>query len=108
MRVAFVLRSAEVQPLFRDLCDVHYLSKALVASTCVATLSILTPLNILIKKVNPSSVLTLMSSLSNIVRHALKLVFILNYTHLRKRGCASLVYRQFSNARQIHPGYFKF
>jgi len=23
MRVAFVLRSAEVQPLFRDLCDVH-------------------------------------------------------------------------------------
>ena len=23
MRVAFVLRSAEVQPLFRDLCDVY-------------------------------------------------------------------------------------
>jgi hypothetical protein len=34
MRVAFVLRSAEVQPLFRDLCDAPF---------CVVVLPILSP-----------------------------------------------------------------
>ena len=35
MRVAFVLRSAEVQPLFRDLCDAPF---------CMVALPILSPL----------------------------------------------------------------
>ena len=35
MRVALVLRSAEVQPLFRDLCDVYYDVSSLLVLYCI-------------------------------------------------------------------------
>jgi hypothetical protein len=42
MRVAFVLRSAEVQPLFRDLCDV-YVNIVVFGPVSASILSILPP-----------------------------------------------------------------
>jgi hypothetical protein len=43
MRVAFVLRSAEVQPLFRDLCELHSCNHDVIIFLLIAS-SILSPL----------------------------------------------------------------
>jgi len=45
MRVAFVLRSAEVQPLFRDLCDAASCLDSFPSQDC-ASRRILSPLHI--------------------------------------------------------------